>query len=104
VRRCTTMDNESINKLMRRLDRLQRDVRRALRLLEHRGDPEGDLTIREFCLSEDISRSKFYELQKQNRAPRVMQISKQVKRITAEARRDWRREREAESVAQPEGP
>jgi hypothetical protein len=54
-------------------------------------------TISEFCASEKISRAKYFELRRRGLAPREMRDGKWV-RITAEARRDWQRERETETT------
>jgi hypothetical protein len=88
----------TIEKLTNQVDRLRKDMRRVLRALDQQHDPEADQTIEEFCRSERISRAKFYELKKLGKAPRVIEISPQVKRISAQARRDWRDALEAESV------
>jgi hypothetical protein len=88
-----------IEKLTDQVARLRKDMRRVLRAVDQQRDPEADQTIEEFCRAEHISRAKFYELKKEGRAPRVIEVSAQVKRITAQARRDWRAEREAESTA-----
>jgi hypothetical protein len=55
-------------------------------------------TISEFCTSEKISRAKYFALRREGRGPREMRDGKWV-RITAEARRDWQRERETETTA-----
>ena len=94
-----TRMNTASNNLLNGLARLRKDVRRALKLLERQADPERSKTISEFCEAEQISRTEFYELKKQNRAPRLMEIGPQLPRITPEAHRDWRREREAEAAA-----
>jgi hypothetical protein len=52
------------------------------------------LTIAEFCASEKISRSMFYKMLKMGAGPRVMQVGTH-KRISPEARADWRRQCEA---------
>ena len=74
---------------------LKRLVSRLLRTVE--SDAEHSQTIPEFCASERISRAFYYELQKQNRGPRTMHHADGCVRISPEARRDWRREREYET-------
>ena len=46
-------------------------------------------TIREFCIAERISRSKYYDLQKVGRGPDELRVDGIV-RITPEAHREWR--------------
>jgi hypothetical protein len=53
------------------------------------------LTIQEFCAAEKISRSMVYKLWSEGKGPRFFNIGT-VKRISHEARQQWRREREAE--------
>jgi hypothetical protein len=71
-------------------------VRRLLRIVE--SDAERSQTIPEFCASEGISRAFYYALQKQGRGPRTMRHADGCVRISPEARRDWRREREYETT------
>jgi len=61
-------------------------------------DADHSQTIAEFCLSERISRAKYFQLKAEGRAPREMRIGKLV-RISPEAKRDWRR-----SLEQPANP
>jgi hypothetical protein len=55
-------------------------------------------TVDEFCTSERISRAQFYVMQREGWGPRLMGIGRSV-RISHEARRDWRRERERARAA-----
>jgi len=57
-------------------------------------------TIEEFCRDEKISRAYFYKLQRQGRGPRMMNLGPGAKRISPEARRDWRRQMEADASNQ----
>lgn len=75
---------------------LKRLVDKLLRLAQR--DDEESQTIPEFCASEKISRAFFYELMKAGRGPRTMRHADGCVRISPEARRDWRREREAAST------
>ena len=75
---------------------LKRLVRRLLRIVE--SDAERSQKIREFCSSERISPASYYELQKQGRGPRTMRHGDGCVRISPEARRDWRRDRERETT------
>jgi hypothetical protein len=59
---------------------------------------ESSKTIDEFCRSERISRSFFYIMQKEGWGPRLMYLGTSV-RISAQARRDWQRQREAAAAA-----
>ena len=59
---------------------------------------ESSNTIDEFCRSERISRSFFYVMQKEGWGPQLMYLGTSV-RISAQARRDWQREREAAAAA-----
>jgi hypothetical protein len=53
-------------------------------------DPsERSFTRTEFCLAERISKSKFYALKKNHLTPDELDIDG-TRRITAQARRDWR--------------
>jgi hypothetical protein len=55
-------------------------------------------TITEFCEAERLSRSKLYLLWGEGKGPRTFTIG--TKRlISAEARLEWRRAREAETAA-----
>jgi len=55
-------------------------------------------TIGEWCAKRKVSRAKFYQLDKQNKAPRTHNAG--VKRlISPQADADWIREREAEAAA-----
>jgi hypothetical protein len=77
-------------------------MRRVIALLEADVTSNTSLSIEDFCRIENISRWQFYELIKQHRAPRLMRHADQCIRISPEARRDWHREREAESTAASE--
>jgi hypothetical protein len=59
-------------------------------------------TIREFCADHSISRAEYYKLKKLGKGPREMVIGS-VKRISAEASADWRKDREAGVSANPGG-
>jgi len=54
------------------------------------------LTINEFCAAEKISRSQLYEDWKGGTGPDFFLVGSH-RRISAEARERWRRQREAES-------
>jgi predicted DNA-binding transcriptional regulator AlpA len=54
------------------------------------------LTINQFCAAENISRTTLYRLWRENRGPRWLLIGSS-RRISAEARARWRREREEEA-------
>ena len=71
---------------------LRKLVTKLLRVAQQ-GDDESQ-TIPEFCASEKISRAFYYELRKAGRGPREMRHADGCVRISPEARRDWRRERE----------
>jgi hypothetical protein len=59
----------------------------------------GDVHTRaSFCRSHAISESKYYQLKRQGRAPREIQLGNRVI-ISEEAAADWRAEREAETLA-----
>jgi hypothetical protein len=61
---------------------------------EPRGPPsDASQTIGEFCASERISRSMYYKLRRLGLGPREMVICT-ARRISPEARADWRRARE----------
>jgi hypothetical protein len=55
-------------------------------------------TIREWCAHRKVSRSKFYELDDEGKAPRTHSVG--AKRlISPKADRDWLRDREREAEA-----
>lgn len=60
--------------------------------------PEPSHTINEWCALRRVSRAKFYELDRQGRAPRTHYVG--VKRIISpQADADWLAAREAEAEA-----
>ena len=46
-------------------------------------------SIKEFCFQHDISRSKFYDLLKNDLAPKMMQVGRR-RLISVEAAKEWR--------------
>jgi hypothetical protein len=68
---------------------LKRQVAQLLRLLAC-GQA---LSISQFCARNNISRSFFYKLKKNGKAPRIMEVDGR-RIISPEAERDWRVERE----------
>jgi predicted DNA-binding transcriptional regulator AlpA len=61
------------------------------------GGAAGAYSIETFCAAHAISRSSFYLLLKDGKAPRLMRIGTRVL-ISREAAADWRRERESEAA------
>lgn len=55
-------------------------------------------TVAQFCADHNISRTHFYQLIKDGKAPRLMKVGRRVL-ISAEAAADWRRDMERESAA-----
>jgi hypothetical protein len=55
-------------------------------------------TIPSFCASNAISLAHYYKLKRQGKGPREIVLDKRVI-ISPEAEADWRREREAETMA-----
>jgi hypothetical protein len=51
-----------------------------------------------FCASNHISESLYFKLKRQGRGPREIELDGRII-ITPEAEADWRREREAETMA-----
>jgi hypothetical protein len=92
-------DTATRNAVLLQLREHRKLLRDIVRLLQRQTDPNATLTVADFCAGERISRAYFYQLQKQGRGPRLMKLANGAVRITAEARRAWRREREAESAA-----
>jgi hypothetical protein len=91
---------------LRRVREDNANTRRFLRRIERRLDEEQNtdatLTVEQFCRKEGIHRDTFYELLKAGRGPVVMRVGDPVKgaiRISAQARWDWQRAREAEANA-----
>jgi len=56
-------------------------------------------TIPQFCDGHNISRTHFYELIKQGRAPRLMKVGRRTL-ISQEAAAEWRRRMEDETANQ----
>jgi hypothetical protein len=75
-----------------------RKRRLAFRKRSKHRKPEHADTIPSFCESEAISESTYYKLKRLGKGPREMLIEGSV-RISPEAKADWRREREAETMA-----
>ncbi len=76
---------------------LKRQVARLLRLLGQADAGGQALSISQFCVRNNISRSFFYKLKKSQKAPRTMSVGgRQI--ISPEAERDWRLEREREAA------
>jgi hypothetical protein len=61
--------------------------------------PRLALSILEFCDAHGISEGFYYKLKKQRKGPREMKVGTRTL-ITFEAAAEWRREREAASVAE----
>ena len=61
--------------------------------------PDPSYTVNEFCAAEKISRAQLYKEWRANRGPRFFLVGS-FRRISAEARAEWRRRREAEAQAQ----
>jgi hypothetical protein len=60
----------------------------------------GDVhTIASFCASNAISESKYFDLKRRGKGPREIELNKRIL-ITPEAEADWRRDREAETLAE----
>ena len=59
--------------------------------------PDQSLTINQFCAVEKISRAQLYKEWRANRGPRFFLVGS-FRRISAEARAEWRRQREAEAT------
>ena len=57
---------------------------------------DASLTINEFCQLEKVSRSKLYQLWNAGKGPRYHLVGAH-RRISAEARSEWRRQLEAEA-------
>jgi hypothetical protein len=72
--------------------------RPAFRAHSKRRKPGDAHTIPSFCKSNAISESEYYKLKRQGKQPREIELDKRVI-ITPEAEADWRREREAETMA-----
>jgi hypothetical protein len=80
------------------LAQLSTILRSLEQLTQANAAPDHSQTIAQFCAAEQISRAFFYELIKQGRGPRLMRLANGCIRISAEARRDWRRAREVETA------
>jgi predicted DNA-binding transcriptional regulator AlpA len=79
------------------VDDLRRQVARLSRLLGQIDASSQALSISQFCVRNNISRSFFYKLKNSQKAPRTMSVGgRQI--ISPEAERDWRLEREREGA------
>jgi len=76
---------------------LKRQVAQLLRLLGQTDASGQALSISQFCARNNISRSFFYKLKKNGKAPRIMEVDGR-RIISPEAERDWRVERERGGV------
>lgn len=61
--------------------------------------PRAADSIPQFCDGHGISRTHFYELVKQGKAPRLMKVGRRTL-ISVEAAADWRRRIEAETAGE----
>jgi predicted DNA-binding transcriptional regulator AlpA len=76
---------------------LKRQVAQLLRLLGQTDAYNQALSISQFCARNNISRSFFYKLKKNGKAPRIMEVAGR-RIISPEAERDWRVERERDAI------
>lgn len=53
-------------------------------------------TVPQFCDGHNISKTHFYELNKQGRGPRLMKVGRRTL-VSAEAAADWRKRMEGET-------
>jgi hypothetical protein len=58
--------------------------------------PDASLTVAEFCAAEKICRTRLYQDWKQGTGPRFFYNGTR-RRISAEARKEWRRQREQDA-------
>ena len=58
---------------------------------------EKSYNVSAFCAAEEISRGMLYLLWKRGKGPRFYYLGR-IRRITEEARLQWQREREAETM------
>jgi predicted DNA-binding transcriptional regulator AlpA len=61
--------------------------------------PRKAFTIGEFCKVHGISRTQYYQLKKQGRAPQEMRLGPQSVRISEEAAHAWRKQQSKKAVA-----
>jgi hypothetical protein len=95
-------DTATRNKVLLQLREHRKLMRRILARLDEQQDADASFTVEQFCRKEGLSRDTFYELLKQGRGPVVMRVGDPIRgaiRITAQARWDWQRAREAEAIA-----
>jgi hypothetical protein len=64
----------------------------------HLRGPNDVHSIESFCESNGISVTTYFALKKAGKGPREMKVNKRIL-ITPEAEADWRRAREADSIA-----
>jgi hypothetical protein len=72
--------------------------RTAFRRHSQRRKPGDAHTIPSFCVSNAISESLYFDLKRKGRGPREIELDGRII-ITPDAEADWRREREAETMA-----
>jgi hypothetical protein len=102
LNRAAISDIATNNKVLKQLAEHRKLMRRVLARLDEQQDADASLTVEQFCRKEGLSRDTFYELLKNGRGPVVMRVGNAANgaiRITAQARWDWQREREAETAA-----
>ena len=75
-----------------------RKRRLAFRKRSKHRKPGAAHTIPSFCENNAISESLYFSLKRQGKQPREIEVNKRIL-ITPEAEADWRREREAETMA-----
>jgi hypothetical protein len=84
--------------------RKRKKVRRTAFQRQSRQRKPGDAhTILSFCASNQISESHYYALKRQGKGPREIELGGRTI-ISPEAETDWRREREAETMAERHRP
>jgi hypothetical protein len=78
----------------------RKTVRRTAYQQRSRQRRPGDAhTIQSFCASNHMSESLYHALKRQGRGPKEIELLNKRIIITEQAEADWRREREAETMA-----
>jgi len=86
-----------IRRLSAEIDDLRKQVAGILKLIAR--EVSTDRSIKGFCLRQNISRTHFYKLRRDGKAPRMAHVGGR-RMITPQAEREWEIAREQEGAAQ----
>ena len=96
-----TETNQIESNLTNEVEGLRRQVRRLARMLSATEAPPVDLSIAQWCKRRNISKSKFYVLKAEGKAPALLVVDG-VQRVTPAADAAWEAARLADMVSEEE--